>query len=269
MDQVVEAMTRLARQKRPLMLVLGSFSAPSLGDAVCRSRSICEQIEREERYFPIDVTGLYNSWQSRIPLPMAVWARYLGTLARSSRAVMVIGSGHLSDAVIGACRECHPGTEFLSHPEAPTVPTMARAVRNAGELQWQVLDAIKNPKPLCYVAGPYSWNPAVCVGRIFARATLLLKDYCPVLPIVSHDLDCAKPRLYERWLEFDAHLLGACECICRGPGTSRGADAEEVVARSLGLRQVLDPPHHIQEFHWMEPALAILRRPEPESTEGY
>lgn len=269
MDQVVEAMIRLARQRRPLMLVVGSISALSLGQAVHKSREICARIELEEKYFPLDVTGLYNSWQSRIPLPMAVWARYLGTLARNSRAVMVIGSGRLSDAVVGACRECHSGAEIIIRPEAPAPVLGEPTVRSAGELQWMMQDAMKNPKPLCYVAGPYSWNPAVCVGRIFARATLLLKDYCPVLPIVSHDLDCASPRLYERWLEYDAHLLGACECICRGPGTSRGADAEEAVAKALGLRPVLDPPHHIQEFHWMDPALAILRRPEPESTQGF
>lgn len=93
-------------------------------------------------------------------------------------------------------------------------------------------------KPLVYVAAPYSTGDqventrqAILWGeRIYE--TGLMVPYVPHLTIAWH---LASPHPVEFWYEYDRHLLRRCDALYRVVGLSRGADAEAVEAKSLGL----------------------------------
>ena len=196
-------------------------------------------------------------------MPSFVWASYLGSLASLCDGITVISDGAMASAVLEARRQ-FPGANVFDRRTTPPRSAGSQAER---DLFWHVTIGLKEPKPACYVAGPYSSNPSHCTVRAFARAALLMPSYCPVIPFVAHDLDCAMPREYEHWLEFDAHLLRKCRYFCRGFGNSRGADLEAALASELRIETVPDVGHESAEREWLAPAIALLRTL-PDDTKG-
>lgn len=262
-DPILAVMRSAAAKRLPWMMVIGSLSTPSLGPAVAASRAACLEIERAGEYFPLDAVGLYNSWNTRVPMPTHVWANYFGSLLNLCDAVKVISNGAMATAVVNA-RKQFPGAHIIG---APTSSETAAQSRPDLDLCWHVQSGLKDPKPACYVAGPYSSDPSHCTARAFARAALLLQRYCPIVPFVAHDLDCAMPREYEHWLEFDAHLLRKARYFCRGIGLSRGADLEAQLAAELRIESIPEGEYRLAEREWLRVAVEILNRP-PEDTKG-
>ncbi len=246
-------MLTVARKRRPWMLVIGELHKPSLGPAVHSNRTRCELIAAAGEYFPIDAVGLFNSWNSRFPMPLHVWARYFGEILTLSTAVKVYGGGRMADAIVRAQSSWKKSTIFDERTAAEKLHAATME-----DLEWSVLQGLKDPRPTCYVAGPYSMNPALCTARAFARATVLLDEHCPIIPFIAHDIDCATPQKYEHWLDLDANLLCPCKTICRGAGPSRGADLEMRVAEALRIGSIPDGPYNNASQPWMEPARLML-----------
>lgn len=92
--------------------------------------------------------------------------------------------------------------------------------------------------PLVYLAGPYTNpNPAWNTRNTLKLADTIIDTglMIPVIPHLSHFWDEISPRPYSHWIEYDKHLLGACDALYRIPGTSPGAENEVRVAVELGI----------------------------------
>jgi len=98
------------------------------------------------------------------------------------------------------------------------------------------------PRPLLYIAGPYTHpdpvinTHAACrVGTIVYEET----DWAPVVPHTTLLWHAITPRPADHWYDLDLHHLARCHAIVRLPGASAGADRE--VEYALGrLIELLD-----------------------------
>jgi hypothetical protein len=88
-----------------------------------------------------------------------------------------------------------------------------------------------------YIASPYTiGDVAVNVRRqLEAADTLIDLGFAPFVPLYSHFQHMHSPKDYDVWLRLDLEWLPACDALLRLPGESKGADHEEVVAKSLGI----------------------------------
>jgi len=91
-------------------------------------------------------------------------------------------------------------------------------------------------KPLVYVAGPYSSNPAGNVRRAIEEAEKIEGIGAAVLiPHLSLLWDMVSPAPVGRWYERDLHLLERCDALVRIPGESYGADQEVAFAEERDI----------------------------------
>jgi hypothetical protein len=94
------------------------------------------------------------------------------------------------------------------------------------------------PKPLVYIAGPYSSGDPVHNTHYAVRcATNLLRDgrvtpFVPHLTLLWHAIT---PLPYELWCAYDLEILARCDAVLRLPGPSDGADEEVFAAHRLDL----------------------------------
>jgi hypothetical protein len=66
---------------------------------------------------------------------------------------------------------------------------------------------------------------------------LLRAGFIPFCPHWSALQHLYNPELeHQQWLDYDFHWLECCDVLLRMPGESKGADAEELFALSLGKR---------------------------------
>lgn len=93
------------------------------------------------------------------------------------------------------------------------------------------------PKPLVYVAGPYSHpDPVENTHKAIIAAERIEALGCAVvIPHLSLAWHLVSPAPLERWYERDLHVLERCDALVRLPGASSGADAEVEFARERGL----------------------------------
>ena len=88
-----------------------------------------------------------------------------------------------------------------------------------------------------YVAGPYTKGDPV----INTRTAILIGDkiaelgMVPFIPHLSHFWHLVAPHPYEFWVDYDNEWLPLCDALYRIAGESRGSDAEEELARKLGI----------------------------------
>lgn len=92
-------------------------------------------------------------------------------------------------------------------------------------------------KTRVFVAGPYTVpDPELNTLRaILAGHTLMDAGYAPYVPHLCHFMEKMRPRPYGDWTALDNEYLPLCHALLRLPGESKGADAEEALARSLGI----------------------------------
>jgi hypothetical protein len=91
---------------------------------------------------------------------------------------------------------------------------------------------------LIYVAGPYTHPDPVENTHATCRVAMAIyerTEWCPVVPHLSLLWHAVVPRPERHWLDYDLHLLRACDAIVRLPGFSRGADGEMQEAERIGL----------------------------------
>lgn len=88
-----------------------------------------------------------------------------------------------------------------------------------------------------YIAGPYTkGDVAINVKNAMDVTNILIqKGFAPYCPHLSHFLHMASPQPYETWTNLDNEYVKVCDCLLRLTGVSSGADAEVLLAKSLGL----------------------------------
>ena len=92
------------------------------------------------------------------------------------------------------------------------------------------------PKPMIYVAGPYSSNHTNGVREALGAAEKIWADGgIPVVPHLTHFWDLMHPHGYEEWMDYDEALLARCDALVRIPGNSKGADREVQFAVDAGI----------------------------------
>lgn len=94
-------------------------------------------------------------------------------------------------------------------------------------------------KPIIYIAGPYAKpDPVLNTHNTVKFATDLYEQgFCvPVVPHLSLLWHAITPRPHEYWLEYDLHIMHACDAVFRLPGESTGADGEVASANETGMR---------------------------------
>lgn len=85
------------------------------------------------------------------------------------------------------------------------------------------------PKPLVYVAGPYTHpDPVQNTNAAIHFATNLYetKLVVPIIPHLSLLWHLVCPRPYEFWTTYDLEIMRTCDAVFRMPGESAGADTE-------------------------------------------
>ena len=94
------------------------------------------------------------------------------------------------------------------------------------------------PRPLLYLAGPYTHNDPVTNTHAAAKAATIIyaqTQWVPMVPHLSLLWHLIDPQPVAHWYELDLHYLARCVAITRMPGPSTGADAEVIYARQRGL----------------------------------
>lgn len=94
------------------------------------------------------------------------------------------------------------------------------------------------PRPLVYVAGPYSYPDPITNVRRAALAGMELYRSTGVAVIIPHTsalIDLVYPMPVEDWYRFDLHQLERCDALYRLDGPSSGADDEVEHAHGLGI----------------------------------
>jgi hypothetical protein len=88
-----------------------------------------------------------------------------------------------------------------------------------------------------YIASPYTkGDVAVNVRQSLDAADAIAgAGYVVFAPLLTHFWHMVHPRPWEFWVEQDLAWLERCDAVVRLPGESKGADAEVVRARELGL----------------------------------
>jgi hypothetical protein len=91
---------------------------------------------------------------------------------------------------------------------------------------------------LIYIAGPYTKPDPIINTRKAASVGMKIHEdtmagvIIPHLSLLAHAMF---PRELEYWYAFDLAQVAACTAVCRIPGVSVGADAEEAFARQRGI----------------------------------
>ena len=90
---------------------------------------------------------------------------------------------------------------------------------------------------LIYVAGPYTNGDVALNVRkaIDAGNVLRSMGHTPFVPHLTHFWHMIHPHDIQYWYDYDMEWLKKCDALFRLPGESKGADAEEDLARELGL----------------------------------
>jgi len=100
---------------------------------------------------------------------------------------------------------------------------------------------------IIYIAGSYSgggfaWEKMVNTYKaIDAGIRILLKGHYALIPHLTHWIDermdglGLEPRTKDFWYAFDNQILPKCDGFIK-ISSSPGADAEELLAKSLGLK---------------------------------
>ncbi len=92
------------------------------------------------------------------------------------------------------------------------------------------------PKPLVYVAGPYTSDPVAGTrAAVHAAEQAERLGAAVVIPHLSLLWDCISHAPADRWYERDLYLLARCDAVLRLPGSSEGADREVRFARGRGI----------------------------------
>lgn len=95
---------------------------------------------------------------------------------------------------------------------------------------------IKQVKPIygpkVFIASPYTLGDvAVNVKMAHDAFDFLLEHgFFPVMPLLAHYQHLQHPRGYRDWIAYALTQLEGCNCMFRIPGTSTGADNEELCA---------------------------------------
>jgi len=94
-----------------------------------------------------------------------------------------------------------------------------------------------NPRPLIYVAGPYTSGDTAlhCARACKVGEGLYERGFLPHIPHLTHLWHLTSPHDVEYWYELDNHYLPRCDAMVRLKGASKGADAEEALAVKLGM----------------------------------
>jgi len=117
-------------------------------------------------------------------------------------------------------------------------------------------------RQLIYVAGPYTSPDPVANTHAVCRVAMAIyetTDWCPVVPHLSLLWHTVVPRPERHWLDYDLHLLRACDAIVRLPGYSAGADGEMAEAERIGLTVV--------DYHSLPPEAKAAWRPRVDLTD--
>ncbi len=108
----------------------------------------------------------------------------------------------------------------------------------------------KTPKPMVYIASPYTKGDPAINAHFQCRIFDELMDaglVWPVVPLWSHFQHLMFPRPYEAWIDYDLALLDRCDALLRldaehivadlnyRQSESSGSDAEVEAAKALGL----------------------------------
>ena len=90
---------------------------------------------------------------------------------------------------------------------------------------------------LIYLASPYSVGDQILnVRRSLEIADRLLNmGYTPYCPLLNHFWHFFSPKSIETWHEIDKVILKKCDAVLRLDGISKGADAEVLLAETLGI----------------------------------
>ena len=88
-----------------------------------------------------------------------------------------------------------------------------------------------------YIAGPYTQGDVAVNVRQAMMAGLEVMRYghYPFIPHLFHFVHLVSPQDYSTWIELDLEFLPTCDALLRLPGPSKGADAEVIEARKLGM----------------------------------
>lgn len=100
---------------------------------------------------------------------------------------------------------------------------------------------MSDPRPMLYIAGPYTSPDPVENTHRAAKAAIVVYEqtqWVPFVPHLSLLWHMVTPRTPDFWYELDLHQMAHCNAIVRLPGASTGADREMVVASELGLEVV-------------------------------
>lgn len=91
-------------------------------------------------------------------------------------------------------------------------------------------------RPLIYIAGPYSSDPAAGTRTAIDIAdSIATRGGTPLIPHLSLLWDLHRPRPVDWWYAYDLALLARCDAIYRIHGASTGADAEVAYAYRHGI----------------------------------
>lgn len=101
-----------------------------------------------------------------------------------------------------------------------------------------------------YVASPYTNGDRIqnVLFHMGAVAELVKMGYAPIAPLLFHYVDERHRMSYDRWLNVCLSLITKADCVLRLNGYSPGADAEVVMAMSLGIPVVYSFPQAVDDF---------------------
>jgi hypothetical protein len=112
------------------------------------------------------------------------------------------------------------------------------------------------PKPLVYIAGPYSSDPVAGTREAVQWAEWVeCRGGAALIPHLSIVWDLISHAEPARWYDRDLHLLARCDALLRFPGDSPGADDEETFAREHAIpvftTRRRDDIHDWLAGHWL------------------
>lgn len=100
------------------------------------------------------------------------------------------------------------------------------------------------PRPLVYIAGPYTHDDPVLNTRSAVQwGEAIEQEGCDVvIPHLSLLWHAISPAPLDRWYQRDLAVLARCDALVRFPGASTGADAEMTYAKARSIPVfVVDP----------------------------
>lgn len=114
-----------------------------------------------------------------------------------------------------------------------------------------------------YIAGPLSTGTYNDIVRNVRTAidyadSIILLGGAPYLPHLTHFWNLFHYHSWEEWMALDKQYLMVCDALFRIPGSSKGADMEEIWAREAGK----------PIYHSMEEVEHAIRHYTPVTTGG-